>query len=164
MIVIDEFEPDFCQAFPQLCDIFRRAPLTVHEGVSKVTLHGLRGAPGEIQDNSELDLRLLVDCEQYPDIRHDEELLKEIVYTTLAPWREKIKLDLSVIFDTRQCQLKCYDQSIYTPTVCTGGGFDCFGMFKIQENEPLFVQNFGSIRYIYPCITVWKNPRTHRYS
>ncbi len=162
MIVINEFRPDFAQLFPDLCEIFKRAPLVVHEGVASVTLHGLRGVSGEINDTSELDLRLLVDSEQYPDVLHDEELLKEIMYTTLADWREKIKLDLTIIFDTRQCELKCFSQRSYTPTVCTGGGFDCFGMYKIQYGSPGFILNSGSnIRYIYPCITVWKNPRTH---
>jgi hypothetical protein len=162
MIEITEFSPDFCQAFPDLCQIFQRVPLTVHEGISRVTLHGLRGAPGEIGENSELDLRLLVDSEQYPDIRQDEELLKDMIYTTLAPWREKIKLDLSVVFDTRGCQLKCFDERLYNPTVCSLGGFDCFGMYKIQEGVPEFVDNSGmSVRYIYPCITVWRNPRSH---
>lgn len=163
MISINEFEFDFAQAFPDLCEVFKRVPLCVHEGVARVTLHGLRGAPGEIKDNSELDLRLLVDSDQYPDVRQEEELLKDMIYTTLAGWREKTKLDLTVVFDTRKCQLKCFGERSYNPTVCTGGGFNCFGIYKIQDGNPGFVLNSGTnIRYIYPCITVWNNPRTHR--
>ena len=163
MISIEEFEPDFAKVFPDLCELFKRVPLCVHEGVTKITLQGLCGAPGEIKDNSELDLRLLVDEEQYPDVRQDEELLKDIIYTTMASWREKIRLDLTVVFDTRNCDLKCFGERSYNPKICVGGGYDCFGMYKIKDDgNPGFVLSTGNnIRYIYPCITVWKNPRAH---
>ena len=160
MIVISEFEPEFASAFPELNGIFSRAGLTVHEGVARVTLHGLRGTPGELQSHTELDLRLLVDSGQYPEVRQDEELLKDILYATLAPWREKYKLDLTVVFDTRNCQLKCFSERSYSPTACSVGGFDCFGMYKIEDGVPGFIANSGmNIRYIYPCVTVWRNPR-----
>ena len=163
MIIITEFEPDFVQAFPDLAEVFKRAPLTVPEGVAKVTLHGLHGVTGEINDNSVLDLRLLLDSEQYPDVRQEGELLKEILYTTLADWREKMKLDVTIIFDTRNCDLICFNERSYNATICKGGGLDCFGMYKIEDGNPGFIFSSGmNVKYIYPCISVWRNPRAHR--
>jgi hypothetical protein len=163
MIIVAEFEPEFVRAFPELAEVFKRAPLTVHEGVARVTLHGLHGQAGEFNNNSEIDLRLLVDSEQYPDVRNEGELLKEMIFTTLADWREKTKLDLTVIFDTRNCDLKCFNERSYNSTLCVGGGLDCFGMYKIEYGEGGFILNSNmNVKYIYPCITVWKNPRAHR--
>ncbi len=163
MIIVSEFEPDFVQSFPELAEIFRRAPLTVHEGVAKVSVHGLTNDVYLAGDNFVLDLRLLVDYEQYPDVRHEEELLKEMIFTTMADWREKIKLDITVIFDTRNCNLICFNEHAYNPTICKGGGLDCFGMYKIEDGIPGFIYSSGmNVKYIYPCNIVWKNPRSRR--
>ena len=163
MIIVNEFEPEFGAAFPDLCELFLRAPLTAHEGLEKIILHGYRGTEGKIPEGAELRMSLVVDSDQHPDAKQDEELLKDILYATLAEWREKNKLDLTVVFDTRNCQLKCYNERLYNPIVCTHGGFDCFGMYRIEDNTPGFLLNSSfNIKYIYPCITVWRNPRSRR--
>jgi len=159
VIISDEFEYDFTQAFPDLCEQLKRGPLAVHEGVAKITLHGSRGPAGGFKEDSDLDLCLLVDVVQYPDVRHDEELLKEILYTTLATWREKVKLDVRIIFDTRKCGLKCFNEREYKPGICNSG-LDCFGIYEIEDGQPVYVFNSGmNVKSIYPCIIIWKNPR-----
>jgi hypothetical protein len=163
MLIVTEFEPEFEAAFPDLCELFRRAPLTAHEGLERIVLHGYRGTEGKIPEGAELQMSLLVDSYQHPDAKDDEELLKDMLYATLAEWREKNKLDLTVIFDTRGCQLKCYGERMYNPGACKLGGFDCFGMYRVEDGKPGFILNSGfNVRYIYPCITIWRNPRSRR--
>jgi hypothetical protein len=164
MITITEFEADFAREFPDSCEILKRGPLNVHEGVARITLHGSRGPTGGFTEDADIDLCLLVDAEQYPDLIHDEELVKEIMYTTLAEWREKIKPDVRVIFDTRRCDLKCFNEREYKPGICIGGGLDCFGIYEMTFGTPGYVLNSGmNVKSIYPCITVWKNPRLLRW-
>jgi hypothetical protein len=163
MITVTEFEPDFKSDFPELCEILKRGPLNVHEGVAKITLHGSRGPAGGFTENADIDLCLVIDSEQYPNLTHDEELVKEIMYTTLADWRQNIKLDVRVIFDTRRCDLKCFNEHEYKLGMCEIGGLDCFGIYEVTFGTPGYLFNSGmNVKSIYPCITIWKNPRLLR--
>jgi hypothetical protein len=157
MVTITEFEPDFARAFPALCETLKNGPLVIHDAVSRVTLHGSRGPAGGFEENSDIDLCLIVDSEQYPNMAQDEELLKEIIYTPLAEWRGTLKLDLRVNFDLRKCGLKCFDECQYKAGICTGGGLDCFGIYEIEDGQPLYVINSSTnVKSIYPCVLVWK--------
>jgi len=163
MVTVTEFEPDFSNAFPALCEILKNGPLVIHDAVSRVTLHGSRVPAGGAQSDSDIDLCLIIDSEQYPYIRQEEELLKDIIYTTLAEWRGSLKLDLRVNFDLRKCGLKCFDESEYKTGICTGGGLDCFGIYEIEDGQPVFVFNSSmNVKSIYPCALVWKKQEKAR--
>ena len=163
MITITEFEPDFAMAFPDLCEALKNGPLVVHDAVSRVTLHGSRGPAGGFQDNSDIDLCLIVDGEQYSYLSQDEELLKDIIYTTLAEWRGSLKLDLRVDFDLRKCGLKCFDESHYKAGICAGGGLDCFGIYEFEDGQPVYVINSSmNVKSIYPCVLIWRKQEKAR--
>lgn len=154
-MVIPSFESGFEQAFPALCGLFRSAPLTVHEGIMAVTLHGSRGPAGGAQENDDLDIGLLVDRYLYPEAENDDELVKEMLFTTLAYWRQKPDLDAKVIFDIRGCGLTCF-RNMYAPSQCSGG-IGCFKVYGMLEGKARFALNGDfNIKQIYPCITVWK--------
>jgi len=162
MITVTDFEYEFEQEYPKVISLIRNAGLSVHEGVQKITLHGSRGPKGGFRDDSDLDLSLIVDTAQYPDIKHDAELAKEILYTSLANWHDKIKLDLNIVFDIRGCKLACFNEPQYAPGVClAAGGIDCYGLYRIEDGAPDYVINAGTnIKSIYPCIVIWRNLRS----
>ena len=162
MITITEFEYEFEQEYPKASELLKKGGLTVHEGVQKITLHGSRGPKGGFRDDSDLDVSLIVDTGQYPDIKHDAELAKEILYATLANWHDNVKLDLTIVFDIRGCKLVCFNEPQYATGVCTAaGGIDCFGMFRIEDGIPDYVINASTnIKSIYPCIVIWRNLRS----
>ena len=79
MITVSDFEYEFEQEYPKVFDVLKNGGLTVHEGVQKITLHGSRGPRGGFRDDSDLDLCLIVDTAQYPDIKEDAERFHAII-------------------------------------------------------------------------------------
>ena len=68
---------------------------------------------------------------------HDK--LQEVVETTLQAWQAAVEADLAVVFDTRQCGLRCFDQTTWNEQLCVNGGgagvgtedgVDCFGPYS----------------------------------
>jgi hypothetical protein len=148
------FETYFAEALPETYAIIVSANLTVHPAVSRVTLHGSRGLAGGYRSTSDIDLSLIVDAPQTPDM---ESLLQEVLETTLNRWQSGVELDLAVIFDIRNCKLACFEQTIWDERFCRVGGIDCFGLYKTQKGFTGLVTNAGiQVKLMYPCLKIWQ--------
>lgn len=146
--------PPIEQILPETYALIKSGNLTVHPAVSQVTLHGSRGLAGGYRLDSDLDLSLLVGIHVAP---HMENLLREVLETTLTHWQGTIELDLAVIFDVRNCKLACFDRTAWDEQFCRLGGVDCFGLYKTQKGFNGLVTNAGiQVRLIYPCLKIWQ--------
>ena len=116
------FEPDFESILPQTYALITSGCLIVHPAVSRITLHGSRGLAGGCRPDSDLDLSLIVDAMQTPDING---YLQDVILTTSSHWQGEVELDLAVIFDTRNCRLVCFEQRKWDDKICLSGGLDC---------------------------------------
>jgi hypothetical protein len=148
------FEPHFAVALPEAYALIRSSNLTVHPHVSRVILHGSRGLAGGYRPDSDIDLSLIVDTPQRPNM---ERQLQDILETTLNSWRAAIELDLAVVFDIRNCGLKCFNQRAWNEQACKLGGIDCFGLYKTQKGFSGLVTNAGiQVKQMYPCLKIWQ--------
>ena len=154
MIRTLDFDPYFTKALPETYALIRSADLMVHPAVSRITLHGSRGLVGGYRSNSDLDLSLIVDTPQTPDM---ESRLREILELTSSHWQAEIELDLAVIFDFRTCKLACFEQTSWDERFCGLGGTDCFGLYKTQRGFTGLVTNAGiQVKRMYPCLKIWE--------
>ena len=154
MIHITTFEPAFASSLPQTLNLLTAANLVVHPNVSRVVLHGSRGLAGGYRLDSDVDLSLIVDLPKGNTSEHE---LNHIVITTLDHWQAAVEIDLAVIFDTKDCGLRCFDQTSGQERVCRLGGVDCFGLYKIQKGFQGIVTGAGiRVALMYPCITIWQ--------
>ena len=154
MIHITTFEPAFANSLPQTLNLLTAANLVVHPSVSRVVLHGSRGPAGGYCLDSDIDLSLIVDLPQRDNFELE---LNPIVLTTLDHWRAAVEIDLAVIFDIKNCELRCFDQTTWQERVCRLGGVDCFGLYKIQKGFQGIVTGAGiRVELMYPCITIWQ--------
>jgi hypothetical protein len=148
------FEPRFADALPETYALLMSANLTVHPAVSRVTLHGSRGLAGGYRSTSDIDLSLIVDAPQTPDLNS---VLQEVLETTLKNWQADIEGDLAVIFDIRKCKLACFEQTRWDERFCQVGGIDCFGLYKTQKGFTGLVTNAGiQVKLMYPCLKIWQ--------
>jgi hypothetical protein len=155
-LLIEEFEPNLAFLLPVTYELLQSSNLTVHPGVVRIILHGSRGLACGFRSDSDLDLSLLVD---YPVVGliNPECYFKEIFETTLHHWHSPIDLDLAIVFDTRQCGLKCFDQQYWVEQSCTIGRADCFGLYKIQKGFQGMVENAGvQVKLMHPCLVIWE--------
>jgi hypothetical protein len=102
------FEASLAESLPETYALIMSANLMVHPSVSRLTLHGSRGLAGGYRRNSDLDVSLIVEASQPPNM---ERLFQEVLETTLNQWQAEIELDLAVIFDIRNCKLACFEQT-----------------------------------------------------
>ena len=154
MIHLTTFEPAFESSLPQTLNLLTAANLVVHPNVSRVVLHGSRGLAGGYRLDSDVDLSLIVDPPQGNTIEHE---LDYVVKTTLDHWQAAVELDLAVIFDIKNCELRCFDQTTWQERVCRLGGVDCFGLYKIQKGFQGIVTGAGiRVELMYPGITIWQ--------
>ena len=154
MIKVLNFEPQFALSLPETYALITLSNLTVHPSVSRVILHGSRGLAGGYRSDSDIDLSLIVDTPQDPNMK---DLLHGVLETTLNHWQSPIELDLAVIFDVRNCELKCFDQSAWNEQICKSGGVDCFGLYKTQKGFNGLVTNVGvQVKLMYPCLKIWQ--------
>lgn len=150
---INHFESNFPASLPETHAIVRSSNLTIHPLVGRVVLHGSRGLAGGYRPDSDIDLSLIVD----PPGLDIERSLQEVLETTLNSWQGLIELDLAVIFDTRDCGLKCFEQREWNEQTCTLGGVDCFGLYKTQKGFQGLVTNAGiQVKLMYPCLKIWQ--------
>ena len=150
------FGPYFADALPETYALIMSANLIVHPTVSRLILHGSRGPAGGYRSTSDIDLSLIVDAPQTPDI---ENWLPEVLETTLSHWQADIELDLAVVFDLRNCKLGCFEQTRWDERFCQVGGMDCFGLYKTQKGFTGLVTNAGiQIKLMYPCLKIWQRP------
>jgi hypothetical protein len=155
---IIEFAPTFIALCSETYHILQSGHLNLHPAVTQVTLHGSRGLAGKFRPDSDIDLSLLISSTEPPEINNDfEKLCIEVLQVTLSQWKSEIELDLAVIFPLHACNFACFQVNNYDPALCSLGGVDCFGIYKIQKGFSGFVLNAGiQVEKMYPLITVWK--------
>jgi hypothetical protein len=157
MTKITEFDDQFSKLLPGTVELLRSANLCVHPRVTQVTLHGSRGLVGGARPDSDLDLGLLVSSAQQPIGLELDRLLRAVLETTLEHWESDVEPDVTVVFDIRECGLRCFRKSTFEGKVCDRGGPDCFGLYKIQRGFNGFVMPVSKeLARMYPCITVWE--------
>lgn len=113
-----EFDQDFVNALPETYALLRTTKLEVHPAVSRIVLHGSRGLSNNYRADSDFDLSLLVENPFFETQNNLETLLRSVLDTTLNSWQSSIEADLDVIFDTRNCLLSCFSQSVWSETIC----------------------------------------------
>ena len=96
MIKVSNIEAQLEILLPETYTLIMSSNLTVHPGVSRVTLHGSRGLAGGFRLDSDIDLTLIVDAPCGPDM---ESQLQDVLETTLNHWQGSIEPDLAVVFD-----------------------------------------------------------------
>lgn len=155
---ITEFASTFIAQCSDTYHILQSGNLVIHPAVSQITLHGSRGLIGKSRIDSDIDLSLLVSTPIPPKGDHKlEGLLQAVLDVTLSNWQSPIELDLAAIFPIHPCKLICFQVKDYDPALCSLGGVDCFGIYKIQKSFSGFVLNAGiQVEKMYPLITVWK--------
>jgi hypothetical protein len=106
---------------------------------------------------SDIDLSLIVDVLPLLAQADLESLLLNVLETTRNQWQSAIEPDLAVVFETRGCALKCFDQTAWNNQLCTIGGVDCFGLYKVGKGFNGFVTNVGvQVKLMYPCFKIWQ--------
>jgi hypothetical protein len=157
MISVMSFEPTFVSSLPATFELLRSSNLVIHSSVSRIALHGSRGLAGSSHPRSDIDLSLIIDTLPQLTQADLESFLFDVLETTRSQWRSAIELDLAVIFETRRCTLKCFDQTVWNDQLCTIGGVNCFGLYKIGKGFNGFVTNAGvEVKRMYPCYKIWQ--------
>jgi hypothetical protein len=157
MISITNFEPTLASSLPATFELLRSSNLVIHQSVSRITLHGSRGLAGGYHPKSDIDLSLIVDVLPLLAQADLESLLLNVLETTRNQWQSAIEPDLAVVFETRGCALKCFDQTAWNNQLCTIGGVDCFGLYKVGKGFNGFVTNVGvQVKLMYPCFKIWQ--------
>jgi hypothetical protein len=155
MTQVVEFESRFASLLPETHTLLMFSNLTVHPAVSRIILHGSRGPARKSRPDSDIDLSLIVEPEPAPADR--EWFLEQIFNVTRLSWKGSVELDLAVVFEIQKCELKCFDQVVWTDQVCQAGGMDCFGLFKIGKGFNGLVKDAGiQVKRMYPCIKIWQ--------
>lgn len=148
------FEPWFVALLPKTHALIMSSNLTVHQSVSRVMLHGSRGLGGTSRPDSDIDLSLIVEIPRSLDIARE---LQEALGTTLNHWQGPVELDLAVVFDIKNCGLKCFAHTMWNEQICRIGGTDCFGLYKTQKGFHGLVTNANiQVRLMYPCLKIWQ--------
>lgn len=155
-----EFDPFFAACLPATYALLKAAHLTVHSSVCRVVLHGSRGLAGGYRPDSDLDLSLIVAPPALLPPAALDDLLQEVLETTLHYWQGAVEADLAAVFEVRGCGLKCFDLTAWEDSFCLLGGEDCFGLYKIQKGFRGRVENAGvQVKRMIPCLTIWKRLR-----
>lgn len=122
-----------------------------------IILHGSRGLAGSARPDSDIDLSLIVDLPAGLDAMEQQLLLHSVFETTFHAWQAKIELDLAIIFETHACALHCFTQTNWHDGLCTIGGVDCFGLYKVHKGFSGLVTNAGiQVERMYPCLEIWR--------
>lgn len=151
------FSPSLAQYLPDTCALLQSANLVIHPSVTRIVLHGSRGLAGGARPDSDIDLSLLVDLPANLEATQLEPLLRTVFQTTFNAWRSEIEPDLAVIFETRACALHCFTKTRWQDDVCSIGGHDCFGLYKVQKGFSGLVTNAEiEVRHMYPCLEIWR--------
>ncbi|HSL43895.1 MAG TPA: nucleotidyltransferase domain-containing protein [Anaerolineales bacterium] len=153
---ITNFEPTLASYLPATYELLMSSNLVIHPGVSRIVLHGSRGLAGGYRPTSDIDLSLIVDklpSSARTDLKH---VWIDVLETTRDHWQSPIELDLAIVFETSPCGLKCFDQTAWNSQLCTQGGVDCFGLYKVGKGFHGLVVNAGvQVKLMYPCLKIW---------
>jgi len=145
------------QRLPATHVLLQTANLVVHPRVARIILHGSRGLAGGARSDSDIDLSLIVDLPHGLDAMQQQLLLHSVFEITFQAWRAEIEPDLAVIFETYACALRCFTHTNWRDGLCTIGGLDCFGLYKVQKGFSGLVANAGiQVKRMYPCLEIWR--------
>ncbi|MCX6027896.1 MAG: hypothetical protein NT169_01170 [Chloroflexi bacterium] len=151
------FTPRLAVVLPATHALLLSANLTLDDRVSRVVLHGSRGLAGGSRPDSDVDLSLIAEHDPASTQAELEDQLREITAATLDNWRGTVEVDLAVVFDRRGCGLMCFAHETWDDRLCTVGGVDCFGLFKIQKGFGGIVTNAGvQVGLMHPCLMIWQ--------
>jgi hypothetical protein len=151
------FLPTFVRSLPATHALLQSANLVVHPNVKRIVLHGSRGPAGGSRPDSDIDLSLIVDLPADMGGMGLEPFLQTVFESTFHAWQADIEPDLAVIFETRACDLLCFTQTHWRDDLCSIGGLDCFGLYKVQKGFTGLVTNAGiEVKRMYPCLEVWR--------
>jgi hypothetical protein len=151
------FSPVFAQRLPATHALLQTVNLVVHPNVARIVLHGSRGLVGGARPDSDIDLSLIVDLPAQPGTMELESLLRTVFETTFNAWQADVEPDLAVIFETRACALQCFTQTNWRESLCSIGGLDCFGLYKVQKGFNGLVTHAGiQVKRMYPCVEIWR--------
>ena len=157
MINILEFDARFESLLPVTHALLKSANLTVHPSVSRIIVHGSRGLADKYRPDSDVDLSLVVETESTTARSDIQFLLHDVFETTKSHWQGEVEVDLAVVFDIRNCGLRCFDYVLWTDQICRQCGADCFGLYKIGKGFDGLVVNAGvEVKLMYPCIKIWQ--------
>ena len=152
-----DFQPQLAALLPQTYALLKSSNLTVHPSVSRIILHGSRGLANRYRPNSDMDLSLILEMPPGSSQTCNIELLREVTEITLGHWQASVELDLAVVFDVHQCQLRCFDQTAWNAQICAKDGIDCFGLYKSQKGFSGLVSKAGvQVKLMYPCLKIWQ--------
>jgi hypothetical protein len=157
MITISSFDPRLERSLPATYAILKSSNLTIHPVVSRIVLHGSRGLAVGYRPYSDIDLSLIIDGEPWLEKSEIAAYLQNVLETTRAQWQGEIETDLAVIFDVRNCGLKCFDRTTFDAQCCPQDGLDCFGLYKRQKRFNGIVIGAGvQVKRMYPCLKIWQ--------
>jgi hypothetical protein len=156
MISITNFEPALA-SLPATLELLMSSNLVIHPSVSRIILHGSRGLAGGYHAMSDIDLSLILDALPPSTQTNRAPFLLDVLEITRTHWQSAVELDLAIIFETRPCALKCFDQTAWNSEFCAIGGVDCFGIYKVGKGFNGFVINAGvQVKRMYPCFKIWQ--------
>jgi len=157
VIRIEDFEPQLASALPATHALLKSANLMIHPAVARIILHGSRCLAGEYRPSSDIDLSLIVETPATSTHADLEPLLHEVFEATFNHWRAIVEPDLAIVFDIRNCMLKCFDRKSWDEHQCLQGGVDCFGLYKVQKGFNGLVTNASvQVKLMYPCFKIWQ--------
>jgi len=158
------FSPTFIQRLPATHALLQTANLVVHPNVARIVLHGSRGLAGGARPDSDIDLSLIVDLPAESEAMARDSFLRSVFETTFNAWQSAVEPDLAIIFVTRPCALQCFSQMKWRDDLCSIGGQDCFGLYKVQKGFSGLVTNAGiQVRRMYPCLEIWRRSSASRF-
>lgn len=153
MIHVQNFPQPLAEQLPETFAILCSANLIIHENVSRIILHGSRGLANRFRPDSDIDLSLVAAL----PVGANDSLLHDIFHTTMVNWKSQTPLDLAVVFEVKDCQLRCFEHRQWNDGICSIGGVDCFGLFKIGKGFNGIVRGAGvQVRLMYPCLKIWE--------
>ena len=156
MYEVLEFDSQLQALLPETYSLLKSSKLTVHESVSRIILHGSRGLADSARPDSDIDLSLIVDTKAISTQADINAILDEISKTTLSNWDNDVELDLAIVFDIKNCGLKCFDLTGWDEQLCPQSGVDCFGLYKTQKGFNGLVTGAGlQVKLMYPCLRIW---------
>jgi hypothetical protein len=157
MISIVDFDSDFERLLPEAYAIIRRSNLVVHNAVEQIFLSGSRGLAGGYRPDSDVDLSLMVDIQQLPARDPEREnLLRNVLDTSLSRWKGPVEIDLAAVFDRGDCcGLRCFQTRDYDAEIIGDRGTDCFGIFKVQRGFNGYVIHGVQLARMYPLLRIW---------
>lgn len=160
MIRVTNFQPTLASSLPATFELLMSSNLVVHPAVSHIVLHGSRGLAGGYHSSSDIDLSLIVDA--LPELIQEklDSFLRDVLEITRSQWQSAVELDLAIVFDIKHCKLKCFDRLDWNGQLCTLGGVDCFGLYKVGKGFKGFVTNAGiQVKRTYPSLKIWQQTK-----